>query len=189
MTKNGTWLRSIEKLQLEIRNKQVRTVGLSSPTHNDCVSQLAINLASSLHYSGVKTLFVDFSLPVEEVDAGQCWYPGDDSVLPPLTLSSSGMEIFSVRPLLKYRHRFNNIDFMRESFSHHFSLYENIIIELPAMLQSTDHYLNPLNLASICDGVFIVCEFEAELRKNLQETGFSMESANINNLGVVMSNQ
>ena len=188
MAKYGTWLRPIEKIQLEVRNKQARIVGLSSPTYNECVSQLAIQLANSLHYSGLKTLLVDFSNPVEEVDTGQCWYPGDEAVLPTISISRSGLETFSVRPLMRYRHRFNNVDMLRESFSHDFSNYEVIIVELPVMLQSTDQYLNPLNLASICDGVFIVCEFEAELRMNLQETGLSLQSANINTLGIVMSN-
>ena len=189
MAKNGTWLRSIEKIQLEIRNRQVGIVGLSSPTYNECVSKLAIQLANSFLYSGFRTLFVDFSLPVEEVNTGQCWFPGDEEVPPPISISSSGLEIFSVRPLMKHRHRFNNVNMLRDEFSHYFSHYEVIIIELPAMLQSTDQYLNPLNLASICDGVFLVCEFESELRHNLHETGLNLENANINALGVVMSNQ
>lgn len=153
----GAVIRAIEQIALSSAANGHRVIGFTGVERHSGVSTIARCTAEVFENSGVKTLLVDLTQPVDRIAEGPAWLPGRDDPRQYISRRNDGADRLIARPTAGTHAVFNNIHSVRHSLAEELKDYSKIIVDIPPILEVTGHQINPAAAAAVCDAVLMVC--------------------------------
>ena len=151
------WLRPVEQIVLSTHKDKHRVVGFTSAEPRSGVSALATMCASINARSGFKTLLLDLSQPVHDVDPAPGWGSGSDDPRPHIIKHVLGFDMLVAQPNRMRQFTFNNSSILQGCLKDRLSDYASVVVDLPAVLDPRTDIINPVASAAACDAVILVC--------------------------------
>lgn len=150
-------IRAIEQIALSSVANGHRIIGFTAPERHSAVSTVARSTAEVFANSGLSTLYIDLTRPVEKTPAGPIWSPGEDDPKRCIFRRNDGADRLVARPTAGTQSAFNNVTGVRQSLAKELAEYSKIVIDIPPILEVTNHQINPIAAAAACDAVLMIC--------------------------------
>ena len=152
-----SWVRPVEQIVLPALESRIRVLGFTAPSAGAGVSTLAAAAAETLARSGIKVLLLDLTRPATDDSSPTGWIPGDGGARELVTRAAAGYDVLTAEPHADSRFLFNNSMRLRQTLAGDLASYATIIIDLPPLLATDAHSINPVAAALLCDSVMLVC--------------------------------
>lgn len=179
------WSRPVEQVLLAAEERKARTLGIVSPEPQAGVSALSRCLAETSARAGKKTLLLDLSQRVL-TNAKGGWRIGDGTAQIIKSLPER-YDVMDVRPTIESRSAFNNAGAMRQLLNEDLQPYEQVILDLPAVLHGKQDFVNPMAAARACDLVMLLCVPGKTSSGNLDQALSAFETGGVSLGGLVLN--
>lgn len=181
------WARPAEQVLLAAAESKARTIGIIGPEARSGVSAFAHCLAEASALSGTKTLLVDLSQPVlTHARGGWSIEDGTSQIIKTLPEKYS---VLDVRPTVETRAGFNNRAALETLLNEELKAYDQIILDLPALLHKKQDFVNPQAAARACDLVMLLCVPGRLMQGNLNSAMVALEASGAKLGGVILNDE
>lgn len=167
-------------------DSKTRVLGVLSPDVGVGVSTLCRMIADSHCRAGRKTLLVDLTQIVSDVEDDDGWAPGDGAAQM-IQRGDDSFDVLHAWPTIVTRPLFNNVDTLRRLFSEQLAAYEAVVVDLPPVLDQQESLINPLAAARACDAVIMICTPGRVTQQRIKQTVLTLGTAGIQLGGVVLN--
>ena len=85
------------------------------------------------------------------------------------------------------RFEFNSTEIMTYTFHETLRNYDQIVVNLPAVLPATDEYISPFASAASCDLLYVVCKLGSVTQREIREFKTRLDLVNLGITGVIIN--
>jgi Mrp family chromosome partitioning ATPase len=180
------WLRPIEQMVLAC-SRDRRIIGITAPHAAAGVSTVSSAFAEVSARWGANTLLVDLSQEASSTQTAQLWAPGLGDPKLYLTQREYSYDYLQAVPNSANIGFFNSARNFRTSLVDELKEYSAIVLDLPAILDSSARTINPAISAVSCDGVIVVCRKGRTTTDQLKKTVEIIQAAGAALVGTVLN--
>jgi Mrp family chromosome partitioning ATPase len=177
------WLQPIEQIAVSVMINRMSILGFTSPSPRSGVTTISRMLAEILARSGVCSLVVDLSRPIEHTDMVM----DKDELWQRIVQNEGGFHMLFAAPSSVSKSRFNNVSWLRQCLNKELAGYGAIVLDLPPLVPDRADLINPVAAAAACDAVLMVCARGRVTRPQLKEAVELLRPAQVNLVGTILN--